>query len=335
MTRRSFVLAALLAMALTVFAAPKALALNDDDGEFELKGIIQQLPGTPGFLGTWTVSGRTVHVTGATDIEQNDGPVAVGAFVEVKGDLLTDGSVNARKIEVENEANDDEREIEFKGTIQTLPAGPAFIGDWVVGGRVIHITAATRIKQQNGAVAVGAFVEVEGSVRADGSIDARRIEIKSNVNGDDGRHELEGVIQGLPNTAGFVGTWTVAGRTVRVSSATVIEQHNGLVALGALVEVEGTLRGDGSLDASRIEVKNSPSSDNGGGGKLKGVVELLPASGLIGDWRVSGQIVHVTSSTRISQEHGQIVVGTRVKIKGPRQADGSIVANRVQVRDSN
>src|SRR5262249_13980929 len=51
-------------------------------------------------VGDWTVSGRTVHVTAATEIERKFGMVMIGAFVEVEGALQADGSVNATEIEV-------------------------------------------------------------------------------------------------------------------------------------------------------------------------------------------------------------------------------------------
>jgi len=59
----------------------------------------------------------------------------------------------------------------------------------------------------------------------------------------------------LPNTAGFIGDWTVGSRTVHVMSTTAIDQEDGKLEVGALVEVKGTLRSDGSVDARRIEVE--------------------------------------------------------------------------------
>jgi hypothetical protein len=98
------------------------------------------------------------------------------------------------------------------------------------------------------------------------------------------------------------------------------------------------MRADGSIDATRIEVQ-SASSGSGGEGQsvnLKGTIQGFPSgSSLIGDWRISNQTVHVTSSTRLKTEHGAFAIGTRVKVKGLRLPDGSIVATRIQVRDSN
>ena len=127
------------------------------DNETKFTGVIESLPNTAGFIGDWRVSGRTVHVTSATRIEQEDGPVAVGATVKVEGNSRPDNSVDAEEIEVKHGA--DEGEVKFKGTIETLPATPGFVGDWRVGGRTIHVSSSTRIETEDGPVAVGAFVD--------------------------------------------------------------------------------------------------------------------------------------------------------------------------------
>src|SRR5205085_1870341 len=155
-----------------------------------------------------------------------------------------------------------------KGTIESFPAG--FVGDWTVGGRTIHVTASTRIETNDGPVAVGAFVEVEGRLRADGSMDATKIEVKSNPAGGDGRDELKGIIESLPGTSGFIGDWRVAGRTVHVSTATLINTEHGAVAVGASVEVNGTQQSDGSINATRIEVNPSSGGSDSTEGQQAG-----------------------------------------------------------------
>src|SRR5512140_471341 len=67
--------------------------------------------------------------------------------------------------------------FDFTGIIQTLPAS-GMTGDWTVAGKTVHVTATTEIRQEDGVAAVGASVEVTGSLRADGSVDASRIEVE-------------------------------------------------------------------------------------------------------------------------------------------------------------
>lgn len=68
----------------------------------------------------WRVSGRTIHVSPQCELAQEIGPVAIGAFVEIVGQMLSDGSMNATKIEVKsNPAGEDGRD-DLKGTIFSI-----------------------------------------------------------------------------------------------------------------------------------------------------------------------------------------------------------------------
>lgn len=338
MTNRISTLTSLFILTLLLTASVPVMA--GDDNEVKFTGAVESLP-AGGFAGTWRVAGRTIQVTNSTSIEQTDGRVAVGAIVKVEGYQRADGSIDAKEIEVNSGSagggsGDSQNEVNFKGTIQTFPAG--FLGDWNVGGRTIHVSAATRIEAQFGPVAVGAFVEVKGAVASDNSIDATKIEVKSNVGGGDGRHEVKGNIQSLPSGS-LLGDWVVGGTTVHVSSATFINQEHGAAAVGVFVEVHGSLRADGSFDATRIEIKpagaGSGSNDFGEGQQatLKGAIQSLPGSAdLTGDWLIRDTVVHVTSSTKRVTEHGQFGVGVSVKVKGLRLADGSVVATKIVVR---
>jgi hypothetical protein len=343
MKSRVFSIVSMVALVLSLF--PTAFAGGKHETEFT--GTVQSLPSN-GFIGDWTIGGRTVHVTTATRVNEEDGHITVGATVKVEGRNRSDNSVDATEVELRQAAsgggngggddNGGNGEAKFKGTIESFPAG--FVGDWRIGGRTIHVTASTRIETNDGPVTVGAFVEVEGPMRADGSMDATKIEVKSNPAGGDGRDELKGTIESLPNTQGFVGDWRVAGRTIHVSSATLIDTEHGAVAVGAFVEVHGTQQTDGSINATRIEV--NPSSGGSGGGSnegqptgFKGTIQSLPGTAnLIGDWTISGRTVHVVSSTKLRSEHGPFAVGVRVKVKGLQMSDGSVVATKIQVRDS-
>lgn len=71
-----------------------------------------------------------------------------------------------------------------------------------------------------------------------------------------------------------------------------------------------------------------------GGFELKGVIESLPAGGLVGDWVVSGVTVHVSAETMINQEHGAAAVGAKVEVKGTQEADGSITACCIKVEET-
>ncbi len=294
---------------------------------FNFTGNVEELPNTAGRLGDWKIAGIVVHVTATTLIKQENGTVAVGVRVQVESSRRADGSVDARKIEVESESGNN-GQSDFRGTIESLPSASGRIGQWSVSGRKVNVTASTRLKPDNAAVAIGFVVQVKGAFRQDGSIDAAEIEIKSNGGNGGSFVEFQGVVETLPGTAGQIGMWTVSGRKVNVAANTRIEQENGPVAVGSPVEVKGSLQSDGSINATKIEVEN-----RGGQFEFQGKVESLPAAAnLIGDWRVGGRTVRVTASTRIERKYGTATVGAFVGVYGAQQSDGSINAAKIEVK---
>ncbi len=304
------------------------------DGDFEFRGTIQTLPGTSGFIGDWNISGRTVHVGTSTKIEQEDGQIAVGATVEVEGCLQTDGSIIAKEIEIKSGPGGGSN-YSFTGIIEELPNMTGRFGDWKVSGTVVHVGATTCIKQEKAIIAVGVNVEVEGARRPDGSVDAYKIEVKSEMD-DGGETEFKGSIESLPSASGRLGQWSVSGRIVNVTSGTRLKPDSSAVAIGFYVQVKGTIRQDGQttlIDATEIQVKSN-SAGNGGFAEFYGSVEVLPGTpGQTGTWTVSGRKVNVTANTKIKPEATQLVVGSTVEIKGALSADGSINAVKIEVKD--
>ncbi len=169
-----FFLSLVVMMALGFSTVQQASA--SDDGNFKFYGTVQSMPA--GMYGTWVVSGRAVNVTAATQIKQKYGPINVGSYVEVKGWLQADGSVNATKIEGKGGSNSGGGTFytKFYGIVESMPAG--MYGTWMVSGRAVNVSAATQIKQKYGPIAVGSRVEVKGFQQADGSVNASQIEGK-------------------------------------------------------------------------------------------------------------------------------------------------------------
>ena len=327
--------AALLFLASALFLTGSFNVQASDDSDFEFTAVIETLPATTGFIGDWKVGGRTVHVTASTKLKQSDGQFAVGKTVNVEGFKQNDNSVNAKEIETKPGSNGNNSNLKFHGVIEELPNTTGRIGDWKISGRVVHVNATTVIDQRDGPVAVSAEVEVEGSQRADSSVDARRIHTEDE-SGSNGTTEFTGTIEGLPSAPSRVGEWAVSGRKVIVGPGTRIKQERGQVAVGVVVEVKGVLKNDGSVDAIEIETKSSTGVPNNGRvSEFYGAIESLPgATGQIGVWTVSGRKVNVTASTIIEHADRGIVVGKRVEVKGAAQADGSINASKIEIKNS-
>ena len=67
--------------------------------------------------------------------------------------------------------------------------------------------------------------------------------------------------------------------------------------------------------------------------ELDGVIEVLPATGMVGVWQVSGKTVQVTETTEIDEAMGAVGVGVAVEVEGDTQPDGSILATEIEVED--
>ncbi|HMV99760.1 MAG TPA: DUF5666 domain-containing protein [Acidobacteriota bacterium] len=299
---------------------------------------IQTLPASADLIGTWQIGGRSVQVTSSTQLDRSRGNFAVGVLVEVEGSQQADGTVTAKEIHVESSGGGGSSSgsyFEFYGVIETQPAGTGVVGDWTIAGRTVRVTSSTSIETRNGTLQVGALVEVKGVVDSAGVITASRIEVKSSSSTGGGSTQYSqfyGNIEALPTSSDQLGEWRISGRTVTVTANTYIDREHGPAVVGAYVEVEGLVQADGSFTATKIEIKEKTGSN--GRSSFHGIVETLPdTSNLVGDWKVSGRIVRVTTSTKVSQRGGSISVGTRVEVKGSENSDGSITATRIK-RDS-
>jgi hypothetical protein len=347
--------AMLLCATVGFFALAETTQAHEPPGEVQFVGQVQSLP-PAGLVGDWTVVGRfgdlqiapvtvTVHVSTTTIIEQNYGQVRVGAFVKVIGMPRADKSINARKIEVlPNPSN--VIPVKFFGVIEQLPPS-GLVGDWkvrvgpgepissthaVAGGFLVtvHVSTTTTINQNNGQVRVGAFVKVEGWVLPDRTVNARYIEVMTPHVTPGQPVEFFGKIEQLP-ASGLIGDWMVTGRTVHVSAQTRIINPDK-AKVGAFVHVKGVALADGTVNATHIEVRNDAPPPIVRYIKFYGIIQSLPAAGLIGDWTINGLTVHVTNTTVIDQSQGAPAVGKPVEVKGILNSDGTVNALKIEIK---
>jgi len=239
--------------------------------------------------------------------------------------------------------------VEVEGVVQSMPAS-GLIGNWTIGGRSVQTDSATRFDQEDSSIGVGALVEVKGTKQGDGSVLAIKVEVHSGAgpgtgddeedddNGgesDDG--EVQGAIVSLP-ASGLLGTWNVAGRTVIVVSTTRLDQEHGAMVIGAIVEVNGLADSTGAIVASKIEVKSGTVGGSvpvPGKVELVGLIEALPATGLVGNWQVGGRTVVVTDTTVLDPEHGGFAVGASVEAKGALDLAGNLLAAKIETTEGN
>lgn len=365
MKTRLLSLMTLLVLLAGLFPATGAFA--DDDGDYKFYGTVVSFPAD--WVGDWVVndgfSNRAVYADAQTRIEEEHGPVTVSACVEVKASQLGN-TVYATKIETKENykcngsggGGHDHGYLKIYGTIEDpLPSTPGWVGAWLVSGWNVEVMNNTRIEEEHGQVAVGAFVEVKGTQTGDRSMTASKIEVKMGAGSGPGGGsytKFYGTIEDLdmssadpsqqclpPLSFGETCDWLVSGRTVRIDSSTRFELEHGPVVKNACVEVKGW-QGTGTVSATKIETKE-PHECPGGRGrsvggryiKFYGTVRApIPATDgeLHGTWNPTYRVM-VSVSTRI--EHGPLFENAYVEVKGMLQADGTTVnATEVEVKHS-
>jgi len=190
----------------------------------------------------------------------------------------------------------DKREIEFKGTIQSLDP-------LVVGNYTVVIDNKTDIE---GELMAGLTAKVEGVLQGDGSVLASEIEVEEVEN----EIEFEGTITSLDPLV--VGNYTVV-----VDNKTDIE---GELMSGLTAKVEGVLQGDGSVLASEIEVEEVEHEIEFEGT----VISLDPL--VVGNYTVV-----VNNKTDIE---GELMSGLTAEVEGVLQQDGTVLASEIEVEEA-
>ncbi|GEM_PF-381988 len=296
-------------------------------GTQEARGLVEAMP-DDGLVGTWTISGVQYEATNTTVFEQREGAFAVGACVEVEY-LVQNGVRVALKIKTDDTCGSSSAKAKAYGVIEAMPNN-GLVGTWTIGGVQYEATQATEFEPRYGDFAVGVCVEVKyvtnGAVRQALSIKTESAD-ECGLPVQGGEFETKGIIDAMP-ADGLVGAWVIGGQTYTATAQTRFEQDHGAFEVGRCVEVKYTLNGTDRV-ATKIETQRqqecSPSDQVH---EAYGVIEALPATGLIGTWTVGGVEYEVTSTTAL--EDGPFTVGLLVEIKFTVQADGTLVALKVE-----
>ena len=286
----------------------------------QLRGIVSDKPATADGVGDWMIAGVTVKVTSDTKIGTREGSIIVGNWVEA---VMTEesGALTAvRILKIE-----DRDEVEVTGEIQSFATNK-----WVVSAIPLALDANTTIM---GEPAVGLIAHAAAKLQGDGSLLAVRLQVMWNEKpgSKPGRPVLvnfNSAVEKLPDT-GLWGDWVVADKTVKVMPATRINQQKGLVMIGAEVNVIGTQM-DSKITAMQITVLHS---DAAGGRPVVfvGRIQTLPASGVVGAWKIGGREVTVTSQTILLPKDVTPKVGAWALVEGLRPTTGPIVANQIRL----
>lgn len=232
----------------------------------------------------------------------------------------------------------------IEGNITALPDSPDFVGDWTVGTTIVHVNHASAIDDGSATPELGNCASVRGYPQVDGSFLAVKVEVKSSpcsgpVSDDDditSEVDFVGLVKSLP-AGGNIGDWVVSTHTavgattvtLHVTTETVVDTKLGKLAVGARVQVKGTLEDDGSVTAESVKVLKAVPTPGLKKVNIRGKVEALPGTpDYVGDWTVAGKTIHVTPVARISSKK-PIAVGTSVNVQASQETDGTYTAIKI------
>ena len=243
------------------------------DNETELSGTVSALDCGAGTMVLTTDSGDVNVTFDANTVFKSKGQVltcgdlAVGDDAEVDGALQTDGSVLAAKVSFEAPETEN---TELQGIIKSISA-PDFVLTTDSGDVTIHTDSSTVFKSKGQTktfadLAVGDDAEVTGALQGDGSVNATKVSFEPPETED---VEIQGTVKSV-SAPNFVVTTDSGDVTVATDGSTQFFTHGhdtatfADVVVGASVEVDGALQGDGSVLASKVKIENG--GGGGGGG---------------------------------------------------------------------
>ena len=239
--------------------------------EEQLEGLVELLP--PDMpAGSLRVAGRDVATDEATQIRQGNtarvlGDIKTGYRVHVKGH--TAGStLLATAIQIQNTnipgENDDDAGDEDDGQDSsasihgplTAMSGAAPSLTLTVGGTIVRTSSSTDVKRRGdvqtlGELRIGQTLHVIGTRQADGSLDARRIEINDDAAG--GEVEIAGSAGGVSGSCPVV-SFGINGYRISTDAGTVFEGITcAALKSGTRVSVNGISQADGSVRATLVK----------------------------------------------------------------------------------
>ncbi|MFQ5631784.1 MAG: DUF5666 domain-containing protein, partial [bacterium] len=298
---------------------------DDHENEVELKGAIVSITGN-----SITLFNVTFVIDSTTEILDNlKNPITladlqVGMIVEAKGKLGANGTVLAKRIKIEDHAND---EIEIKGTIEALRTDGLTVAghDFGVNDKTIVLN---REKQ---AIAftdlqVGLFVEIKARRQPDGSLLAVRIKLE-----DQGgiQVKLRGSITSISGDTVVVES--VAFLTDAATqflghdnSALVLSDFN----VGDFVEAESETLAGGLPVLKKLKKENFVALQ----GQIQGVSNsqfTILAANIVFDANT-----FIAGSFNQSADASEIVAGTQVLVRGSVSGSGEVLASSVIITSS-
>lgn len=246
------------------------------------------------------------------------GDLRVGHVVTIHGHRDDNGHSTADRIDFDDLV---------KGPVDSVDAAA---GTLVVLGQTVLTDADTSFDDNIPGASLaglkaGDILEVSGMRRADGDIQATRIEAKPAGTA----FEVTGVASDVDTAAHKLN---VNALVVDYSAAAVRDFPNGQPSNGDLVEAKGTsVNAAGELVASSIERKHD--ADDAGAGMQVEIEGLVTRFVSATDFDVAGKPVTTNSSTRFENgSAAELALNVKVEAEGRLDSNGVLVATKVQFK---
>lgn len=278
---------------------------------------------------TITILGVPVTVNASTIFAGGTcADLAVGRRVDVRAILqLTGGTLTvvARRIEFVTA-----REVEFEGRVATVTGTCPTLTITLVGGKVITTSETTTFDPSTacGSIAPGKFVEARGTVSGSNQLAATRVEVE----GDGGETTIEARVLTVTGTCPALSIGVEGGGIVITNASTIFAPEAGCVLLtpGARIRVRGTTQSDGSLLASRVDLRENGRRHVAGEGTVASLQGTCPSLAMV----VQGVRVTTTAATQfVNGECGNLRPGTKVAVDGGTESDVSVTATSIRIVD--
>jgi len=244
--------------------------------EDEVKGFVKNLDLV---AGQFEINGLTI-IFENSDLDSEDFAnlqLADGQFVEVHGNAISQTTIEATRIELENDFLDDDfstGEIEIEGVIQEIrPDAQGIGGVIVINGLEITVNDISQFSE-------GLRVEIKGTLQSDGSINITRLKDESE---DNVRTEDLAVSADATSFITRLGLTVTPTSRSRLEDDTIDDDDNLSIAdfLGNVSNQRVEARGfnlNGDIAWTRLEIEDDDKSDC----RLRGFVANI--SGTVTDF---------------------------------------------------
>lgn len=293
--------------------------------------------------GSFSVLGRTVRTGAATvfdgilDLSELAGRQDQGLELEVSGYLDAQGMIQASRVALKSTG--------FAGGTVQIKGSPAALddGSFRIGGLVVTTDGADFVNMTAADLAVpGLVIEVRGTL-AGGGVNNARIERRSSTAGAaaGGTIRLKGVAAGPVAGGSFIMAGPDGTLTVTIDGTSFQRGRNAadasIVVAGARLEVEGTVREDGSLAARKVAAETQRSV------RLEGKLTAVDLPS--GTLTLNGVTVKAGSATVFRDNRkapppavdltlAGLSPGEHLRVIGFPDADGQVLAGEVQRFDA-